>query len=108
MSIHFHKLKVSEVRRETPDSVSVVFDIPAELKHTFRFTQGQNITVRATLDGEEVRRNYSICSSPFDNELRIAVKQVAGGKFSTYANSSLEAGDVLEAASANRKILHSL
>lgn len=96
MSIHFHKLIVSEVRRETPDSVSVVFDIPADLKQTFSFTQGQNITVRATLNGEEVRRNYSICSSPFDNELRIAVKQVEEGKFSTYANSSLKAGDELE------------
>lgn len=96
MSIHFHPLKVSEVRRETPDSVSVVFDIPAELADSFRFKQGQNITVRTTLNGEEVRRNYSICSSPFDNELRIAVKQVPEGKFSTFANQSLKKGDVLE------------
>lgn len=96
MSIHFHPLKVSEVRRETPDSVSVAFDIPPELTDSFRFTQGQSITVRATLNGEEVRRNYSICSSPFDNELRIAVKQVPSGKFSTFANQSLKKGDVLE------------
>lgn len=96
MSIHFHPLKVSEVRRETPDSVSVVFDIPAELQDAFRFTQGQNITVRATLDGEEIRRNYSICSSPYDNELRIAIRQVPEGKFSTYANQLLKKGDVLE------------
>lgn len=96
MSIHFHSLKVSEVRRETPDSVSVTFDIPSELADSFRFIQGQNITVRATLDGEEIRRNYSICSSPFDNELRIAVKQVPSGKFSTFANRSLKKGDVLE------------
>jgi len=96
MSIHFHPLKVSEVRRETPDSVSVAFDIPPELTDSFRFTQGQSITIRATLDGEEVRRNYSICSSPFDNELRIAVKQVPSGKFSTFANQSLKKGDVLD------------
>jgi ring-1,2-phenylacetyl-CoA epoxidase subunit PaaE len=96
MSIHFHPLKVREVRRETPDSVSVAFDIPPELTDSFRFTQGQSITVRATLNGEEVRRNYSICSSPFDNELRIAVKQVPSGKFSTFANQSLKKGDVLE------------
>jgi ring-1,2-phenylacetyl-CoA epoxidase subunit PaaE len=96
MSIHFHPLKVSEVKRETPDSVSVAFDIPTELADTFRFTQGQNITVRTTLDGEEVRRNYSICSSPYDNELRIAVKQVPAGRFSTFANQTLKKGDELE------------
>jgi ring-1,2-phenylacetyl-CoA epoxidase subunit PaaE len=74
----------------------VAFDIPPELTDSFRFIQGQSITVRATLDGEEVRRNYSICSSPYDNELRIAVKQVPSGKFSTFANQSLKKGDVLE------------
>ena len=96
MSIHFHLLRVSEVKRETPDTVSVVFDIPESLKDIFRFTQGQNITVRATLDNEEIRRNYSICSCPTDNELRIAIRQVPGGKFSTYANQTLKKGDVLE------------
>ena len=96
MSIHFHLLKVSEVRRETPDAVSVVFDIPESLKDIFQFTQGQNITVRATLENEEIRRNYSICSCPTDNELRIAIRQVPGGKFSTYANQTLKKGDVLE------------
>jgi len=96
MSIHFHPLKITEVKRETPDSVSVVFDIPNELADAFRFTQGQNITVRATLDGEEVRRNYSICSSPYDNELRIAVKLVPAGRFSSFANQTLKKGDVLE------------
>jgi ring-1,2-phenylacetyl-CoA epoxidase subunit PaaE len=108
MSIHFHPLKVSEVRRETPDSVSVAFDIPPKLADTFRFTQGQNITVRTTLDGEEVRRNYSICSSPFDNELRIAVKQVPSGKFSTFANQSLQKGDVLELLPPTGKFYTSL
>lgn len=96
MSIHFHQLKVSEVKKETPDSVSVVFDIPDSLKEIFRFKHGQNITIRATLDGEEIRRNYSICSSPLDNELRIAIKQVREGKFSSYANRSLKEGDILE------------
>jgi ring-1,2-phenylacetyl-CoA epoxidase subunit PaaE len=96
MSIHFHLLRVSEVKRETPDTVSVVFDIPESLKDIFRFTQGQNITVRATLENEEIRRNYSICSCPTDNELRIAIRQVPGGKFSTYANQTLKKGDILE------------
>ena len=92
----FPSLKVSEVKKETPDSVSVVFDIPENLKEIFQFKQGQNITIRATLDGEEIRRNYSICSSPLDNELRIAIKQVHEGKFSSYANKSLKEGDILE------------
>jgi ring-1,2-phenylacetyl-CoA epoxidase subunit PaaE len=108
MSIHFHPLKISEVRRETADSVSLVFEIPTELADTFKFIQGQNITVRATLDGKEVRRNYSICSSPFDNELRIAIKQVPAGKFSTFANHSLKKGDVLELLPPTGKFYTSL
>jgi ring-1,2-phenylacetyl-CoA epoxidase subunit PaaE len=75
MSIHFHKLKIKEIRRETADCVSISFEIPPELKHSFLFQQGQNITVKKNLDGEEARRSYSICSAPFENELRVAVKK---------------------------------
>lgn len=96
MSIHFHPLTISEVRRETPDCVSIAFEIPTELKETFRFREGQNITIRAMVNGEELRRSYSICSSPLDNELRVAVKAVADGRFSRYANHSLKKGDILE------------
>ena len=96
MAVHFHPLKVLEVKRETPDCVSIVFDIPAEIKEIFDFRQGQNVTVKATLGGVEIRRNYSICSSPYDNELRIAVKEVPDGAFSSYANRSMKKGDVLE------------
>ncbi len=94
---HFHPLRVAEVKKETSDCVSVKFDIPAESAELFKFTQGQYVTLRVDIDGEEVRRSYSICSGVNDGELRVAVKEVEGGKFSTYANRELKAGDVIEA-----------
>jgi ring-1,2-phenylacetyl-CoA epoxidase subunit PaaE len=94
--IHFHPLTVKKVQRETDDCVSITFDVPAELAETFRFRAGQTLTFRKTLGGEELRRNYSICSSPLDGELRVAVKEVAGGRFSAWANTELKKGDVLE------------
>lgn len=94
--IHFHPLTIKEVRPETDDCVSLSFDVPEELKHTFRFSQGQSLTMRAKLNGEEVRRTYSLCSSPLDNEWRVAIKKVDGGLFSSYANTKLKKGDVLE------------
>ncbi|HEU5365872.1 MAG TPA: phenylacetic acid degradation protein, partial [Hanamia sp.] len=75
MAIHFHKLKVKDVRKETADCVSIAFEIPEEVQKDFRFTQGQNITIRTFKNGEEVRRSYSICTSPLENELRVAVKK---------------------------------
>ena len=96
MATHFRKLMIGDVRRETADCVSVAFDIPEALKDEFRFYQGQNITLRMTMDGAEVRRSYSICSSPLEGELRIAVKKVTGGLFSTYANEALRQGHSLE------------
>ena len=96
MSIHFHKLSVKEVKKETSDCVSLVFDIPEELKKQFQYTQGQSLTMRAIVNGEELRRTYSLCSSPSDNEWKVAVKKVDGGLFSVYANEQLKKGDVLE------------
>src|SRR5688500_13980188 len=96
MSIHFHRIPIKEIRRETADCVSVVFDIPAELSETFRFKQGQSLTIRTHINNEEVRRTYSICSSPFENEWRVAVKKVDGGVFSTFANERLKAGDMID------------
>ena len=96
MAVHFHKLKVKEVKTETPDCVSIAFVVPQDLQAQFLFEQGQNITIKKEIDGEEVRRSYSICSAPFENELRVAVKKVEGGKFSNYANSLLKAGDILD------------
>lgn len=96
MSIHFHPLRIKEVRKETPDCVSIVFDIPEHLEKDFRFKQGQSLTMRALINGEEVRRTYSICSSPLDHEWRVAVKKVDGGLFSSFANEHLKKGDQLE------------
>jgi ring-1,2-phenylacetyl-CoA epoxidase subunit PaaE len=96
MAVHFHKLTVREVKTETPDCVSIAFTIPENLQPEFLFEQGQNITIKKEIEGEEIRRSYSICSAPFEKELRVAVKKVDGGKFSTYANSILKAGDALD------------
>ena len=96
MAVHFHKLTVREIKNETPDCVSIAFDVPENLQSEFLFEHGQNITIKKEIDGEEIRRSYSICSAPFENELRVAVKKVDGGKFSTYANSILKAGDELD------------
>jgi len=91
--IHFHSLQVQKIQSETDDCVSITFHVPDELKDIFQFQQGQSLTIRTIMNGEELRRNYSICSSPFDNELKVAVKKVDGGVFSTYANEDLKAGD---------------
>jgi len=96
MAVHFHRLKVKEVKKETFDCVSIEFDIPAELQQEFAFEQGQNITVKTTIAGEEIRRSYSICTAPFEKKLSVAVKKVDDGKFSCYANSDLKAGDELD------------
>lgn len=96
MSIHFHPVRVKEVRRETPACVSVLLDIPAELQADFHYQQGQSLTIRTFINGEEVRRTYSLCSSPLDHEWRVAIKKVDGGLFSSFANELLKAGDTLE------------
>ncbi len=103
MATHFHAIPVKEIRRETPDCISIAFDIPAGLDNEFRFSHGQNITVKTRINGEEVRRSYSICSSPLEHELRIAVKKVSGGVFSTWANQFLKKGDMLEVLSPTGK-----
>jgi ring-1,2-phenylacetyl-CoA epoxidase subunit PaaE len=96
MAVHFHTLKVKAVTKETADCVSVSFTIPEALQQEFVFEQGQNITIKKNIDGEEIRRSYSICTAPFENELKVAVKKVVGGKFSTFANDFLKIGDELE------------
>lgn len=92
----FHSLTVSEIRRETDDAVSIRLDVPENLRDAFRFSPGQYLTLRAEIDGEDVRRSYSICSGINDNELRVAVKKVLDGRFSTYANDTLAVGDTLQ------------
>ena len=96
MSLHFEKVSVKQVKKETADCVSIVFDIPESLQEKFKYKQGQHITMRAFINEEEIRRSYSLCSSPLNNEWRVAVKKVEGGLFSTYANDTLKTGDTLE------------
>ena len=94
--ISFYKLQIKEVRRETKNAVSVLFSVPDELKSNYQFLAGQYLNLKLTLDGEEIRRAYSICSAPKSGELRIAVKEVKNGRFSQFANQKLKAGDFLE------------
>ena len=96
MSLHFHPLKVKEIRKETDECVSVLFEIPEALQQAFSFVQGQGLTMRIYLDGEEIRRTYSICGSPLDHECRVAIKKQDNGRFSIFANEKLKAGDTLE------------
>lgn len=92
----FHRLAVNDLRRESSDAVSMTFVIPRELADDYAFSPGQYLTLRATLDGEEVRRSYSICSGPDDGEIRIAVKKIDGGAFSSWAADELKRGDELD------------
>ena len=92
----FHRLAVSDLRRETADAISMTFAIPQNLAGDYSFQPGQYLTLRTFMDGEEVRRSYSICSGPDDGELRIAVKKVDGGAFSSWAADELKSGDELD------------
>lgn len=96
----FHRLQVRDVRPETTDSISVSFEVPADLRDAYRFLPGQFLTLRERIDGEELRRSYSVCSGCPDYaaaaELRVAIKRVAGGRFSNWANDTLRAGDTLD------------
>ena len=91
----FHPLIISDIRNETDNAVCLTFDVPGDLIETFRFTQGQYLTLRAEIDGDEVRRSYSICSGVDDATLRVAVKKIEGGVFSTFANGKLGKGDLM-------------
>lgn len=92
----FHTLTIAEVRRETADAVSIAFAVPAHLAADYSFEPGQYLTLRTILDGEELRRSYSICTAPDSGELRIAVKRVDSGAFSSWANDELKAGDRID------------
>lgn len=96
MTPSFHELTISDLRRETEDTVSIAFSIPESLKSDYHFQSGQYLTLRSTIDGKDTRRSYSLCSSPFENEWRVAIKQVENGVFSTYANHDLKKGDALQ------------
>ena len=92
----FYSLKVADIYKETKDTVVITFDVPEDLKDTFKFIQGQHLTLRKEINGEDIRRSYSLCSSPLDNEWKVAVKTIRQGIFSNYAFIVLKKGDVLE------------
>lgn len=92
----FHNIKVADIYKETKDCVVISFDVPDALKEKFKFRQGQHLTLRKELNGEDIRRNYSLCSSPLDGEWKVAVKTIRDGVFSNYAFNDLKIGDTLE------------
>ena len=114
MSVHFHALKIAEIVPETSEANSIRFEIPDELRDEFAFRAGQHLTLRATIDGEEVRRNYSLCTAPTEGDWMVTVKRIGGGLFSNWVGDRLKAGDTIEVmvphgsfttefASANRR-----
>ncbi len=107
MSDRFQDLKVAEVRRETEDCVSVVLEVPAGMEETYAFKQGQYLTFDQEIAGESVRRSYSICAG-VGEELRVAIKRVPDGRFSTWANAELKAGDTLKTMAPNGRFLTEL
>jgi len=96
VAAQFHSLKVHSVEKTTEECVIVSFHIPYDLISEFQFTQGQYLTLRKEINGEDIRRSYSLCSAPSDNEWNVAIKKIEGGRFSSYANDVLKAGDTLE------------
>ncbi len=92
----FYPIQVSEVHKETKDCTAITFDIPEELQEIFSYKQGQHLTLKTLIEGDEIRRSYSLCSSPLENKWQVAVKRINGGIFSNFANDKLNAGDVLE------------
>lgn len=96
MAVHFHPLRIKEITKETDDCVSICFDVPQELKQEYIFKEGQNITLKKEIDGEECRRSYSLCVAPHEGLLKVAIKKVLGGKFSSFANDALVVGDVID------------
>jgi ring-1,2-phenylacetyl-CoA epoxidase subunit PaaE len=92
----FHPVKVKDIYKETDDCSVISFDVPSDISTEFAFRQGQHLTLKAMIDGEDVRRSYSLCSSPAEGAWKVAVKLIPGGKFSTYVNETLQKGDTLD------------
>jgi ring-1,2-phenylacetyl-CoA epoxidase subunit PaaE len=96
MSLHFHPLRVKSVRPESDEAIVVSFAVPPELAEQFRFTQGQHLTLKQSVGGSEQRRSYSICAAPSEGELRVGIRKVPGGVFSSWVHEQLKAGDTLQ------------
>ncbi len=101
----FHKLKIKDIQRETSKAVALTFEIPEQLVSEFQFKAGQYITLKCSINGEEVRRDYSLCSAPKSGNLTVAVKEVESGTFSKYANNTLKVGDTMEVAPPNGRFI---
>lgn len=96
MSALFHPLRVRSVEPDTQEAVIVSFDVPLDMREVFGFTQGQYLTLRADIDGQDLRRSYSICAGVDDGELRVGVRRVRGGAFSNWINAHLKPGDSIQ------------
>ncbi|MEQ8705096.1 MAG: 2Fe-2S iron-sulfur cluster-binding protein [Phaeodactylibacter sp.] len=101
MSKQFYDLPVREVRPETQDAVTLVFEVPEDLQSAFKYKQGQYLTLRFDINGQEERRSYSMCSSPVEEDLAVTVKQVENGKVSTHINQKVKAGDTISVMPAD-------
>src|ERR1700746_2625006 len=96
MSVHFHALRVAEIVPETTEANSIRFESPPQLRHEFAFRAGQHLTLRATIGGEDVRRNYSLCTAPADSDWMVTVKRIGGVLFSNWVGDELKVGDTVE------------
>ena len=99
----FHSIKIQDIYKETKDCSVVTFDIPDDLKTSFNYNQGQYLTLKAIIDDQEVRRSYSLCSSPIENKWQVAIKKINGGIFSTFVNDNLKTGDLIDVMPPNGK-----
>lgn len=101
----FHQLQIKTIQRETDKAVSIAFAVPEDLRSKFQFKAGQYLTLRTHIIEEEIRRDYSICTHPDSEELKVVVKEVEDGKFSKYANNELKAGDAIDVAPPNGRFI---
>ncbi len=99
----FHSIKVADIYKETKDCSIVTFDIPEELRHEFLYKPGQHLTLKKSINDQEIRRSYSLCTSPLENKWQVAVKKINGGLFSTFINDTLKKGDKIEVMSPSGK-----
>ena len=99
----FHSIKVQDIYKETKDCSVVTFEIPNDLKQDFKYNQGQYLTLKTIINEQDVRRSYSLCSSPTDNTWQVAIKKINGGLFSTFVNDNLKTGDLIDVMPPNGK-----
>ena len=99
----FHSIKIADIYKETKDCSVVSFDVPSDLRHDFNFKPGQYLTLRTSINDQDIRRSYSLCSSPLENKWQVAVKKINGGLFSAFVNDSLKIGDVIDVMTPSGK-----